>query len=73
MESRRREYTTLDRKVLVVAVEGKIKDWAAYIGAVEGKNHMKEMDEVAKHGTKIPKEIARLLFPRFANDFTWRC
>lgn len=61
----------LDNKVLVVAVEGAVKDWAAYIGAVEGENHAREYHKVRDHGSKLPKAIAELLFPDF-KKLKWR-
>jgi len=65
------EYKALDKQVLVVAVEGGIGDWACYIGAVAGKNHEREFMEVAKHGTKLPRQIAELLFPEWER-YRWR-
>jgi len=65
-------YKALDMKVLVVAVEGAVKDWACYIGAVKGENHEREFMQVAQHGTKISEKMATMLFPDFANKFTWR-
>ena len=66
------EYIALDRRVLVVAVEGEVKDWAAYICAVEGTNHDREVESVYRHGTKISREIAEFLFPEWAKKFQWR-
>jgi len=57
--------------VLVVAVKGAINDWAAYIGAVQGENHQLECKEVADNGTKLPREIAEILFPEF-DELEWR-
>ena len=52
---KRLEWRILDKSVLVVAVEGTVKDWAAYIGAVDGdaveRDHWKEALEVHAHGT----------------------
>ena len=62
----------LDRKVLVVALEGEVNDWSAYIGAVEGNNHSQEWQEVARTGTKLDREIAEILFPYFKQNFKWR-
>lgn len=67
-----KEYRALDSKVLVVAVEGDVGDWAAYIGAVPGNNHFKEIEIVASHGTKLDKEIAELIFPNWAKSYRWR-
>lgn len=58
-------YRALGRQVLVVAVPGQIGDWAAYIGAVPGVSHEKEVGEVAMHGDKLTKALASILFPRF--------
>ena len=60
----------LDNKVIAVAVEGAIKDWAGYIGAVAGKTE-NEWKEVAERGTKLPQEVAEVLFPEFGS-LRWR-
>ena len=65
------QYVVLDRKVLAVAIEGAVKDWAAYIGAVHGENHEDEWHDVKSYGSKLRKEIAELLFPEF-RDLRWR-
>jgi len=57
------EYRALDQRVLAVAVEGAIGDWAAYIGAVPGDDHEEEASLIAKYGTKLAVELAELLFP----------
>ena len=70
----------LDRRVLVVAVvdnlpglyPGKEGEWAAYIGPVKGDYHEQEMEEVARHGTKIPEWMAERLFPLTAKSYRWR-
>lgn len=50
--------------VLVVATPGHgYGDWAAYIDAVPGKSHRQEFQAVADHGTKLPKDLACILFP----------
>jgi len=61
----RREWKALDSRVLVVAVEGYAHDWAAYIGAVQGKDHLKESEDVERNGSKLSREIAEVLFPEF--------
>ena len=51
--------------VLCVArtrIEGK---WAAYCGAVPGKNHDDEQADVLRQGGKLPSAFARVLFPQF--------
>jgi hypothetical protein len=55
----------LDRKVLVVAKEGSIGDWACYIGAVDGQSHESEYTNVLQFGSKLPQSIAEILFPSF--------
>lgn len=66
------EWKALDINVVVVAIQGGVKDWSAYIGAVPGDNHEKEWRSVADHGTKLPKEFAFLLFPNWAEELMWR-
>jgi len=65
------EWKALDPHVLVVAIEGSVGDWAAYIGAVRGKNHEEEWRKVAEYGTKLPKSVAEILFPNF-RSLRWR-
>ena len=60
-----RTYTALASKVLVVAVPGSVGDWAAYCDAVPGMRHRDETEEVARHGDKISKELAVVMFPQF--------
>jgi hypothetical protein len=65
-------YIALSRKVIAVAIEGEVKDWAAYIDGVPGDNHFLEAKEVARTGTKLPQKVAEILFPDFASEFSWR-
>jgi len=58
--------------VIVVAIEGSIRDWAAYIGAVPGQNHEREWQLVLEDGSKLFQKFAEVLFPDFAQDFVWR-
>jgi len=69
---RRTEYVALASKVLAVAVEGGIGDWAAYVGAVPGIDHDREWQDVKEHGTKLPQTIAEILFPKWKNTYVWR-
>lgn len=72
MDKRKKiRYIALDLKVLVVATEGEVDDWAAYIGAVAGNNHDHEWQQVKERGTKIPKAVAEVLFPDFKH-LKWR-
>ena len=65
-------YAVLSTKVLAVAFKGDIDDWAAYIGSVSGHNHLLEAEEVARRGSKLPYEIAKLLFPTMDRTYKWR-
>lgn len=47
----------------VVAVEGAIGDWAAYIGIGAGESHQLEAHDIAARGGKLLKKHACLLFP----------
>ena len=51
----------LDRKVLAVLTE-RIEGWCAYIGAVPGKSHDKEWDEVLRQGCKLQERVAVAIF-----------
>ena len=57
------EYTALHTRVLAVAVEGGIKDWAVYIGPVPGMRHSDEYREVMNSGCKCSEALAKCLFP----------
>lgn len=61
----------LSGRVLVAAVKGDKNDWAAYIDAVQGHNHDKEIIEVALYGDKLPYEVAKCLFPDIDKKYTW--
>lgn len=69
--SKRMDWRALSRRVLAVAKEGGIGDWACYIDAVEGNNHEVEYEDVYRYGAKVSKEIAETLFPNF-KDLTYR-
>lgn len=68
---RRREYRILDTHVVVVATEGWNKDWAAYIGAVLGKDYETESKVVKEWGTKLRKKVAEAIFPHW-KDLDYR-
>jgi len=68
---KRIRYIALSNKVIAVAVEGEVGDWSAYIDAVKGNNHFEEFKCVAENGSKLPKEVAEILFPEF-KMFKWR-
>jgi hypothetical protein len=52
----------LATRVLAVAVEGGIDDWAAYIDAVPGNSHDAEAAKVAKDGNKLSRKLAEVIF-----------
>jgi len=54
----------LGSRVLAVAVAGAIGDWSAYIDAVEGLDHDKEIPRVMSTGNKLSQRIAVVLFPQ---------
>ncbi len=65
------ECRALDGHVIAVAKLGAIGDWAAYIGAVAGKNFDAEAEEVAYKGTKLPRKLAEVIFPDW-RVYAWR-
>ena len=64
-------WRSLGKNIIAVAEEGECGDWAAYIGVVEGKNYEKEWPDVRDNGSKLPREVAEVLFPDF-NTLRWR-
>jgi len=59
-------HVMLHRKVMVLAktrIEGK---WSAYCFPVPGHNHYDEEYLWENEGAKLPADIARLMFPDFA-------
>jgi hypothetical protein len=66
-------WKALASRVIVVATANpEVGDWAAYIDAVDGYNHREEYEEVARVGNKLPKQVAEVLFPSEAAQYTWR-
>ena len=69
----------LSSEIAVVAVinhedKGVIPEWSAYIGIAPINlaapwNHY---DEIARHGTKINRKIAEILFPEEKKTHRWR-
>lgn len=55
----------LASRVLVVARTRVEAAWAAYVDAVPGQNHDRELEAVLDHGDKLEENIARCLFPEF--------
>jgi len=66
------EWKALDTRVIVVAVQGAIGDWSAYIGAVQGDNHELEWIQVANEGSKLPRRLAEAVFPEWASKLVYR-
>jgi hypothetical protein len=54
-------------KVLAVAVTRIEGAWACYLAPVDGQNHDDEWFDVWQHGVKQPKDVADVLFPRYAH------
>lgn len=70
------EWKALDSKVIAVASITKLPngggEWAAYIGAIAGRNYSEEWREVLDNGTKLAYDLAAVLFPDFARKYRWR-
>lgn len=60
------QWTALAPCVLAVAQTRIPGEWAAYIAAVPGRRHDMEYNHVLKYGTKLQEDVARALFPTFA-------
>jgi hypothetical protein len=61
--------------VAIVAKEGGVNDWAAYIGATEGVATLEHetVKFVLAHGCKISQKIAEAIFPEFKEaKLAWR-
>jgi len=65
-QGKRVQTKTLALNVLAVAVEGTVKDWACYIGAVSG---LHDAELVYEAGDKQSEELARAIFPAFHDLF----
>lgn len=59
---------SLDHVIWAVAVEGQAHDWACYIQTP----HRDNRDDIIERGIKLHEEAARLIFPEWANRFTYR-
>lgn len=71
MNSNILDYRALDSKVLTVAVHrlDAPEAWTAYIGAVPGQSHQREVDQVYERGNKLPENLARVIFPQFEGPY----
>ena len=68
-------YYALAIRVMAFAIANvSVGDWAAYIDAVPGKNHDKELDQLLEKrmSAKLPYDIAKIIFPYFDNKYRWR-
>lgn len=57
----------LAMRVLAVATTREEGAWCAYADAVPGIRHDLEQRGVLDHGDKLPEDVARVLFPGFAD------
>jgi len=68
----RKEHIMLSSNVMVVAVEGAVNDWTAYIGACpEGSSEENCLIYVAARGHKLKQDLAEFLFPSWKH-MEWR-
>jgi hypothetical protein len=66
-------FIALSPRVLAVAVVNtRIGDWSAFIEAVPGRKHEDEYMVVARIGTKLPFDVAKVLFSYEASKYKWR-
>jgi len=65
-EGRKCQVRVLTREVLIVATKTFPKCWKAYIGPVPGRCHADEWPQVLKTGDTLAEDVARFLFPDFA-------
>ena len=68
-------YYALATNVMTFAIANvSVGDWAAYIDAVPGINHDKELDQLLEKrmSSKLPYEIAKIIFPYFDSKYRWR-
>lgn len=63
--TRRTRSIALDWRVLAVATTRIEGMWCAYIGSVPGEDHREEEADILKSGSKLPEDIARVIFPHF--------
>ena len=71
MGSERIGVRALDSQVLVVAVRRVEGAWCAYIKNVPGDSHEAEAEIVQRHGSKLPADVARCLFPYIEGPYAW--
>lgn len=64
-------WRALDRRVLVVAVKRVEGAWCAYIGSVPGESHLREVQQVARYGSKLDERLAKAIFPDMEMPYAW--
>jgi len=67
----RKEHRMLSPAIMVVAVEGSVNDWAAYIAVTSYGEDDGAIEYVAAHGHKIRRVLAEFLFPEW-KQLDWR-
>lgn len=56
--------------VLVVAVAGAARDWAAYVGGIGyGADDDTKAEAVHRYGGKLPEPVARAFFPNIELEY----
>lgn len=69
------EYWVLASRVMTIAIANiTVGDWAAYVDAVPGENHDEEFVQLLEKrcSTKLPYEIAKIIYPRYDGKYIWR-
>ncbi len=63
-----KNWRPLHKNIIAVAVE-RLDGWCAYIGPVPGVRHLEEYPMVSETGTKLPVEIASVIFPEMEGTY----
>ena len=58
--------------LLVASVNFSCGEYATYINACPGENHLNEFLSIAEHGDKVEKRLSDLYFPYLNQPFRWR-
>ncbi|WP_294124225.1 hypothetical protein [Sphingomonas sp.] len=66
-EGRKCQLRVLTREVLIVATHT-VGGWKAYVGIVPGRSHKEEWPTVLSYGDTLAEDVARFLFPDFADE-----
>ena len=67
----RKEAHMITDQIMVVACEGDVNDWAAYMAPVFGVSYDADIERVTKRGRKIDRNLAEFLFPEW-KTLSWR-